>query len=240
MKVGVMSWDGRDFVRDFINNSTQSSQHVAANFAVYANRQDINRFLALHELFKLQLPVKGSSVECGVFGGSSLFTFAHLSGIYEPSNYHRKIIGFDTFEGFPGWSDIDEFEPSRGIFRPEFDTYKELSNAAVAFQKNHYLEGEEKISLIKGDATKTIPEFLEKNKHFICSMLYLDFDIYEPTKVALSNFLPRMPKGSILVFDEIHNPHWPGETQALVDVLGINNVEIRNFSFNPNIAYIKL
>ena len=71
-------------------------------------------------------------------------------------------------------------------------------------------------------------------------MLYLDFDIYEPTKVALLNFLPRMPKGSILVFDEIHNPHWPGETQALVDVLGINNVEIRNFPFNPNISYIKL
>ena len=157
-----MGFDGRLEIKNFVNQSQADKSDISANFAVYANRQDINRFLALHELFKLQLPVKGSIVECGVFGGSSLFTFAHLSGIYEPSNYHRKIIGFDTFEGFPGWSDIDEFEPSRGISRPEFVTFKELSNAAVAFQKNHYLEGEEKKSLIKGDATKTIPEFLEK------------------------------------------------------------------------------
>jgi len=68
----------------------------------------------------------------------------------------------------------------------------------------------------------------------------MDFDLYEPSKVALENFLPRMPKGALLVFDEIHNSHWPGETEALVDVIGINNVEIRNFPFNPNISYIVL
>jgi hypothetical protein len=55
--------------------------------------------------------------------------------MYKPSNYHRQIIGFDTFESFPGWSEIDEFEPSRGIFKLEFDTFIELSNATMAFQK---------------------------------------------------------------------------------------------------------
>jgi hypothetical protein len=49
-----------------------------------------------------------------------------------------------------------------------------------------------------------------------------------------------MPKGGVLVFDEIHNAHWPGETQALDEVLSINKVEIRNFSFNPNLSYIIL
>lgn len=235
-----MGFDGRQEIRDFIKNSDRPSEWIAANFAVYANRQDINRFLALHELFKLQMPIKGSIVECGVFGGSSLFSFAHFSSIYEPSNYHREVIGFDTFEGFPSWSDKDQFNPNRGIFKPEFDTFKELKNAAMVFQKNHYLEGEKKLKLIKGDALKTIPKFLAENKHFLCSMLYIDFDIYEPTKLAIENFLPRMPKGALLVFDEIHNPHWPGETQALVDTLGINNVRILNFPFNPNISYIVL
>ena len=28
-------------------------------------------------------------------------TWYHLSAIYEPTNYLREIIGFDTFEGFP-------------------------------------------------------------------------------------------------------------------------------------------
>jgi hypothetical protein len=235
-----MSHDGRESIKNFCNESSQSPSHKVANFSVYSNRQDLNRFLALHELFKIQMDVKGSIVECGVYQGQSLFTFAQLSGIYEPANYHREIIGFDTFEGFPTWNEIDQFDPNRGIFEPGFDSFTELTKAALVFQGNHYLEGKEKIRLVKGDARDTIPRFLEENKHFICSMLYLDFDVYEPTKVALVNFLPRMPKGGVLVFDEIHNPDWPGETQALVDTLGINNVEIRNFPFNPNLSYIVL
>lgn len=232
-----MGYDGRDSVRTFIENSEQNAVGIAANFAVYANRQDINRFLALHELFQLQLSVKGSIVECGVFTGSSLFSFAHFSGIYEPANFHREIVGFDTFDGFPFWSTEDEFDSARGTFKPTFDSYLELSEASKAFQKNHYLEGKEKLRLIKGDVMQTIPEFLNRNRHFICSLLYLDLDLYEPTKIALQSFLPRMPKGAVLVFDEIHNPHWPGETQALLDTVGINNLEIKNFPFNPIISY---
>lgn len=235
-----MGFDGREDIRRFIENSKTNAKWKASNFAVYANRQDINRFLALHELFKLQMPVKGSIIECGVYGGSSLFSFAHFSSIYEPSNYHREIIGFDTFEGFPQWSEIDEFDPNREKYKPDFDSFNELSNAALAFQKNHYLEGEKKIRLVKGNAISTIPDFLQNNKHLICSLLYLDFDLYEPTKLALQNILPRMPKGAILAFDEVHNSHWPGETLALMEVLGISKVELKHFPFNPNISYTVL
>lgn len=235
-----MGFDGRESIRKFINDSKVSDNDKVENFSVYTNRQAINRFLALHEIFKLQLGVKGSIVECGVFLGQSLFSLAHFSSIYEPSNYHRQIIGFDTFTGFPNWSVEDQFESSRGIFKPNYDTFTELTKAISAFQSNHYLEGEEKIRLVKGDATKSIPKFIAENQHFICSLLYMDFDLYEPTKIALETFLPRMPKGAILLFDEIHNPHWPGETLALMDVIGIKNVEIRNFSFNPNLSYIVL
>ena len=37
------------------------------NFPKYVRRQNITRFLALYEIFKRVLPVKGSIVECGVF-----------------------------------------------------------------------------------------------------------------------------------------------------------------------------
>ena len=44
-----------------------------------------------------------------------------------------------------------------------------------------------KISLIKGNAVETIPEWKHQNKEVVISLLYLDFDIYEPTLVALEN-----------------------------------------------------
>jgi len=65
----------------------------------------------------------------------------------------------------------------------------------------------------------------------------LDFDLFEPTKVAIENFYPRIPKGSIIVFDELDNPLWPGETLALLQTIGLNKLKIEKFDFDPNVSY---
>jgi hypothetical protein len=76
------------------------------------------------------------------------------------------------------------------------------------------------VKLIKGNACLTIPSFLQDNKHVIVSLLYLDLDIYEPTKVALKHFLSRMAKGSIIAFDELNWKSFPGETIAALEEIG--------------------
>ncbi|MFC7668497.1 hypothetical protein ACFQT0_14780 [Hymenobacter humi] len=43
----------------------------------------------------------GVAMEFGVRWGQNLALMHALRGIYEPFNYNRKIIGFDTFGGFP-------------------------------------------------------------------------------------------------------------------------------------------
>ena len=55
-------------------------------------------------------------------------------------------------------------------------------------------------------------------------MLHLDFDIYKPSKVAIDNFLPRMPKGSIIALDGTNCPEGPGEAIALLESLNINKI----------------
>ena len=49
------------------------------NFARFVSRQSLSVFLAKNELMKMALPVHGSIVECGVFMGGGLFTWAQLS-----------------------------------------------------------------------------------------------------------------------------------------------------------------
>src|ERR1700754_905596 len=85
------------------------------NFPKYVRRQNLTRFLALYELFKRALPVKGSVVECGVHHGFGLMTWAKLSAILEPVNLTRRIYGFDTFEGFPGLAEQDVAPASRHV-----------------------------------------------------------------------------------------------------------------------------
>ena len=65
-----------------------------ANFTKYVRRQHLARFLVQYEIFKKQLRIKGSIVECGVHHGGGLMAWAKLSSILEPYNYHRKIIGY--------------------------------------------------------------------------------------------------------------------------------------------------
>ena len=84
---------------------------------------------------------------------------------------------------------------------------------------------------------KTCTSYLQKNQHLTIALLYLDFDLYEPTKHALKNFVPRMPKGSVIAFDEVNHPDWPGETLAVIEGLGINSLRIERFEFDSMRSY---
>ena len=126
------------------------------------------------------------------------------------------------------------------MFSEKFNILDDIKLSIKDYDKNRFINHISKIELIKGDATKTIPQFLRKNKHLLISLLFLDFDIYKPTFIALKNFLPRMSKGAIIAFDELNNKQWPGATMALLKKFNINKHKINNFQFEPNISYIIL
>ena len=208
------------------------------NFPKYVRRQHLKRFLALYELFKLALPVKGSVVECGVHRGFGVMSFAKLSAMLEPENLTRRIYGFDTFEGFPEVSEKDRSStahPQGGQLAA--DSYDELTELIQEYDRDRFLGHIPKVELVRGDMTKTIPEFISNHPHSVISLLFVDCDLYEPTRAALENLLPRMPKGAVLAFDELDNPIWPGETLALLESLGIKNLLLRRFEWDPYLAY---
>lgn len=224
------------------DSSPCATDKKLANFPKYVRRQTVARTLVQYELFKKQLDVKGCIVECGVHHGGGVMAWAQFSAILEPYNYRRKIIGFDTFEGFPEVSDVDKTrqEVRAGMFAEGYDIYQELQQAVQEFDANRFLNHIPKVSLVKGDANETIPAFVESNPWLLVSLLYLDFDIYKPTVTALETILPRMPKGAILAFDEVNNENWPGETQAMLESLEITEHKLECFTFEPNISYIVL
>jgi len=169
-------------------------------------------------------------------------TWAHFSATLEPYNYHRKIIGFDTFEGFPSVAPQDgrSEHALAGAFGEPYDIGTELSASILEFDGNRFLNQKQKIELVKGDANETIPRYLVDNEHLLISLLYLDFDIYRPTVTALSHLLPRIPKGGIVAFDEVNNPDWPGETLALLESLDLKRQRLECLEYEPNISFIQI
>lgn len=196
-----------DSIAEFFSSDDIDLIEKIDAFPKYASRQSIAKFLTKYELFKKILDVNGSIVECGVLHGAGLLSWAKLSSILEPTNHTRKVIGFDTFEGFPS---IDKKDTDTGtsshfsVGGLKGASYDSVARAIDVYNTNRPLQHIPKVELVKGDITKTASEYMKDNAHLVISLLYLDLDLYAPTKAALDTFLPRMPKGSIVCFDELN------------------------------------
>jgi Macrocin-O-methyltransferase (TylF) len=212
------------------------------SFPRHVRRQDIARFLTKYEIFKLSLAANGSIVECGVFDGGGLLSWHHFSAIMEPYNHTRKVIGFDTFTGFP---DVHEKDTNKGIsehlhvgaYSTSKNIVEEIQSLGNIHDINRPLGHIPKLELVAGDACQTIPKYVEDNPHLLISLLYLDFDIYEPTKVALDCLYSRVVKGGIVAFDELNCLEYPGETTALLEKLDLAEVSLKRFPSDPYISY---
>lgn len=72
------------------------------NIGLFTRRQVLSRIIMLNELYKKIIHLHGIICEFGVQWGNNLALFESFRGMYEPYNHNRKIVGFDTFEGFLG------------------------------------------------------------------------------------------------------------------------------------------
>ncbi|CAN7728610.1 class I SAM-dependent methyltransferase [Acidovorax sp. LjRoot66] len=214
------------------------------NFACYVPRQSLARFMCLGEIFKLALNVQGDVMECGVNWGGGLMAFAQFSAILEPVNLQRRIVGFDTFSGFSSVSSQDQHAivqtSERRVGGYEANSFNDLQQAVALFDANRFIGHVQKVELVAGDVAVTVPDYLTREPQTVVSLLHLDLDLYEPTLVCLEHFVPRMPKGAVIVFDELNNRTWPGETRAVMEKLGLPNLRIQRFTYEPHVSYAVL
>jgi hypothetical protein len=187
------------------------------NAALWMPRQQLARLLGQWTVYQQTIGIHGSIVDCGVAFGAGSLGFANFVAIAEPYSHHKRVIAFDTFEGFPSMHEADARAQSglayAGGMAIPLD--EEIARLAELHDTNRPIGHIPRVELIKGDACITIPKYVAENKHLLLSLLSLDFDLYEPTIVALREFLPLMVKGGIVMFDEANTKDWPGETVAL-------------------------
>lgn len=220
----------------FANGSfgTQWNYHSA----VFTKRQVISRLLYQDHLYRQILNVPGVICEFGVHWGATIATLCNLRGIYEPFNHSRQIVGFDTFSGFPGVTEQDGGFSQAGDYSTSAGYEEELGEILELHESFSPIPQIRKHKLVKGDVTQTLPVWLAENPHAIVSMAIFDMDIYKPTKDALEMIVPRLTRGSVLVFDELSCPHFPGETTALNEMLGLNNVRLQRFPHQPYCSWL--
>lgn len=224
---------------ELFTNSPIPDSEKLMNLDLYMKRQDLSMLLFIHELYTKIIDVHGIVCEFGVRWGKNLALFQNFRGIYEPFNHNRKIVGFDTFEGFPS---VDEKDGDAEIIaKGSYNVTKKyedhLNKVLLSHEKESPISHIKKFELIKGDASSTINSYLDENPQTIIALAYFDFDIYKPTRDCLLAIKNRLTKGSVIGFDELNCKDYPGETIALMEIFGLNNIKVRHTKFSPTQSY---
>ena len=231
---------GKNILNQLFHNSPMPKDHILDNLGLYIRRQNLSRILFMNDLYKKILDLQGIICEFGVFWGQNLALFESFRGMYEPYNYTRKIVGFDTFEGFASVNEKDGNAEiiQKGAYATTKDYNEYLSEILQYHETISPISHIKKYELVKGDATQTLKKYLAENPETIIAFAYFDFDVYEPTKICLEAILPHLTKGAVIGFDEINCHTFPGETKAFDEVLGINRYRIYRDRNNPVPSYI--
>ena len=227
-----------EFARQF-KSSPLPNDEILSNLGLYLTSKNLSRILFYYEIYKKILTNHGVIIEFGVRWGQTLSLMSALRGCFEPFNRHRKIIGFDTFEGFVGMSEKDgvKCKNKNGSFSVTSNYENYLENILSMQEKLNPMSHIKRFELIKGNAIDTVPLYFKKHPETIISLAIFDFDIYSPTKAALDAVKPHLCKGSILVFDELCDEFFPGETIALKESLQLNTLKIQRYPMTARISY---
>ena len=229
----------RQEIVELLKKTPIPEDQLMSNLGLFLNSKNLSRILFMDHIFKLIVDIPGAVFEFGTRWGQNVALFSALRGIYDPFNRHRKIVGFDTFSGFP------EISPKDGKSKMMFEGnltltkgyYEYLTKIMEYHEQENPLSHIKKYELIKGDANLEIVKYLKKHPETIVALAFFDFDTYKPTKKCLQAIKPHLVKGSILGFDELNDSDSPGETLALDEAFGLNNIRLKRHKFTSRTSY---
>lgn len=191
----------------------------------------IGKLLNHLEIYNKIVDLPGDILEFGVYKGTSIVRLLSFRNLIE-NEFSRKVIGFDIFGKFPDNLDLE----SDRKFVEKFENAGGYGISKEELEVHLKNKGFSNFSLVKGDILKTIPEFLDNNSSLRISLLHIDVDVYEPTKMILENFWNKIAKGGILMLDDYGTVE--GETRAVDEFFADKNIKINKPRFNYIPSYV--
>lgn len=231
----------REVMSELFLNAPIPAGELLDSLQLITGRQVAQRFIFLNEMYKEIINLHGVIMEFGVRWSVNMANMISLRSIYEPYNPTRKIIGFDTFEGFPNVTPEDGllFTVQAGSHAVTEGYCEYLEKILSTLESDSPIEHLRKFELVKGDATKTITDYIDRNQETLIALAYFDFDIYLPTKEVLLKIRDRLVKGAVVAFDELNYHRYPGETLAFLEVMGANSYSLIRSPNSGTVSYMR-
>lgn len=213
------------------------------NLGLYIRGSALVKFLVINDLYLRIRHIPGAILEFGSWWGQNLVLFENLRAIYEPFNKTRQIIGFDTYEGYAGFSGQDSpgetFSEGGYAVGTGYQAY--LERLLAVHEGNNVLGHlRDRHTLVAGDVTETAAAYFQAHPETTVALAYFDMGLYEPTKAGLEAIKPHMIPGSVILLDEFAWPEAKGEAIAFREVFGGERYRIEQSALTPMRAIVTI
>jgi len=231
--------DARTLLCDRLLNSPIPRHELIRNLGLYTLPMETRRTLFFSDLYQQIVNVPGVIMEFGTRWGQNLAIMQSLRSILEPYHHRRRIVGFDTFAGFPSVTAEDGHATAAhvGAYDVTENYVEYLTDLLALREQQSPLPEVRKFEVIKGNAPEMLELYLKQHPETIVALAYFDMDLYQPTVDCLNLIRDRLTAGSIVGFDELNHAAFPGETTAVREVLGLKNIRLRRNLWSGDESY---
>jgi len=229
--------DFQDRLIDLFMNSPIPKNEIIDNLCLYSTRMNLSRIMFLNDLYREIINIPGVIIEFGPRWGANLALFSMLRGMYEPFNHTRKILGFDSFQGFVSIDEADGSTLAVGDCGVCEGYENHLEEILLCHELESPISQKKKFELRKGDAAVELNRYLQEHPETTIAYAHFDLVVHTPTRRCLEMIKPLLTKGSIVSLAQFGYSRFPGETLAFQEVFGSSRCRLQRSPISSGMVY---
>lgn len=238
------SLQARDELFALMSEYASTPEEKERSLGLFLRGSLLARILAVGHIYQKIVDIPGIIFDIGTWRGQTAVLCENFRAIYEPLHFNRRIVCFDTFEGYAGFSEKDRSTAlhQEGTYSVGGVTYADylahllqVHERANAMGHNHG-----KHTVVAGDCRATIPAFFEEQPNEILSLVFFDVNALAPTREALQHVWKRLAPGGIAAFWQLTRSgmHAEGIAYAM-DILQQHPHTLHRTPTYPSLCYVR-
>ena len=237
------SIDARMEIFAMMNSYQATDEEKERSLGLFLRGSLLARIFAISDIYRRIVDIPGAVFDVGTWRGQTAVLCENLRAIFEPLHFNRRIVCFDTFEGYKGFSDKDKATELHrdGTYALSGTDYAEflrqllvLHEKANAMGHNH---GKHKV--VKGDCRETIPDFFIQNPNEYVALAFFDVNSYVPTLEAFEHVWAHLVPGGIAAFWQLTRNTIPAEARVYAEkILPVYPHTLHRSATYPGLCYL--
>lgn len=215
------SVEARREIFELMNSYQATSEEKERSMGLFLRGSLLARIFAVADIYKRIVDIPGSILDIGTWRGQTAVVCENLRAIFEPLHFNRRVVCFDTFEGYKGFSDYDNATPLHhdGTYDVGGETYGDFLNRLLILHEKSNAMGHNhgKHKVVKGDCRETIPLFFKESPGELVALSFFDLNSYDPTLKAIEQILERLVPGGIVAFWQMTREAIPAEARVYIE-----------------------